>query len=192
MFDNFRGERSERQFSTSSPPPSPLPWWSPIIRGNISNVIFKLLTSPSTKKKEQRKRSEKRERRRRRRKKKFGIVWKTRASKVPVRVVGLLMQQETIRFRTIVECNPAIIRWSNYHKKGSNFTQYPVFFFFSFFFFSLPGSGSLCVCPRASTRGSAPCGCRAGELHVVDNGRADGRRVARPIDFHDFSISFFQ
>lgn len=32
------------------------------------------------------------------------------------------------KVRAIVECNPAIIRWSNYHKKGSNFTQYPLFF----------------------------------------------------------------
>lgn len=58
---------------------------------------------------------------------------------------------------------PAIIRWSNYHKKGSNFTQYSLFFF----------------SPGRTTADRDRTGCTW------------PRKVARAsIDFHDFSISF--
>ena len=62
---------------------------------------------------------------------------------------------ENYKVRAIVECNPAIIRWSNYHKKGSNFTQCPLFFPYT-----VPSVRG----PRLLLRG-----CRT-ELHVVDNG----------------------
>lgn len=57
---------------------------------------------------------------------------------------------------------PAIIRWSNYHKKGSNFTQCSLFF-----------------SPGRITADRDRTGCTW------------PRKVARvSIDFHDFSISF--
>lgn len=61
---------------------------------------------------------------------------------------------ENYKVRAIVECNPAIIRWSNYHKKGSNFTQCPLFSPIPF--------------PLSAGHGCSS-GCRT-ELHVVDNG----------------------
>lgn len=57
---------------------------------------------------------------------------------------------------------PAIIRWSNYHKKGSNFTQCSLFF-----------------SPGRTTADRDRTGCTW------------PRKVVRAsIDFHDFSISF--
>lgn len=61
---------------------------------------------------------------------------------------------ENYKVRGIVECNPAIIRWSNYHKKGSNFTQCSLFF----------------PLPSLPVRGHGCSLWMPDELHVVDNG----------------------
>lgn len=78
---------------------------------------------------------------------------------------------ENYKVRAIVECNPAIIRWSNYHKKGSNFTQCPLFSPIPF--------------PLSAGHGcsSVDAGRSCTWSTMAPKGRA-------PIDFHDFSISF--
>lgn len=62
------------------------------IPGNVSNIVSKLALSFWKRGGKRRKEERKKKKRMKKEKKKIGIVWKTRASKVPVGVVGLLMQ----------------------------------------------------------------------------------------------------
>lgn len=61
------------------------------IPGNVSNIVSKLALS-FWKRGGKRRKEERKKKKTDEKGKKIGIVWKTRASKVPVGVVGLLMQ----------------------------------------------------------------------------------------------------